>query len=143
MKISAKIKKAWVEAKKARTRAYAPYSKYRVGACLISKNNIFGGCNVENASYGATICAERGAMMKAVSSGVRKFDGLVVVTESGATPCALCLQVISEFCGPQFEITLATPQKIVGQVKLSQLLGFPFRKSDLKRRFHSAFHLRA
>jgi len=142
-KLSNIHKRAWTAANKAQKLAYAPYSNYKVGASLVSGSKIFSGCNVENASYGATICAERGAVLKAVSSGVKSFNSLIVVTKAGAAPCALCLQVLSEFCGPELEIWIATPKKILGQVKLSQLLGFPFRKSDLKRGVKTAFHLRA
>lgn len=134
------IKKAWKAAAKVRLRAYAPYSKYRVGASLIYGKTIISGCNVENASYGATICAERAAILKATSEGLRRPDLLVVVTSNGASPCAMCLQVISEFVGPQFPIVVATPKKIIATVKLSQLLGFPFRESDLRRK--TSFHLR-
>lgn len=137
------LKKAYSMAVKLQKRAYAPYSHYKVGASLWSGNKLYGGCNVENASYGGTICAERSAVLRAVSEGVQKFEGAVVVTKNGATPCALCLQIFSEFCGPEFRIAFGTPSKLLGEVKLSQLLGFPFRRSDLKRRFHSAFHLRA
>ena len=137
------IQKAFRQAQAAQKRAYAPYSKYKVGASIICGNNIISGCNVENASYGATICAERTAATSAVSHGFRSWDGLVVVTSNAATPCALCLQILSEFCGPEFRIFIAHPKRIVAEVKLSQLLGFPFRKSDLKRQFDSAFHLRS
>jgi len=138
------LKKLYKAAIQAQKRAYAPYSKYHVGAALNASGKVIVGCNVENASYGATICAERSAIFSAVSQGYKNFSSLVVVTSNGATPCALCLQVISEFCGPDFAIGYGTPKKFLGTVKLSQLLAFPFRKSDLKRKSTSTkIHLRS
>lgn len=82
----------------ARALAYAPYSKYLVGAAVVTADGtIFTGCNVENASYGLTCCAERTAVFKAVSEGQRDFVGIAVVTETGASCCGACRQVISEF----------------------------------------------
>jgi cytidine deaminase len=87
-----------VEAKAARLLAYAPYSKYLVGAAIATKRgSIFTGCNVENASYGATICAERGAIMKMVSAGERDPIACAVVTADEGSPCGICRQVLSEF----------------------------------------------
>lgn len=87
-------------AKTAAEYAYAPYSNFCVGAALVTEEEIvYTGCNIENASYGATICAERTAIFKAVSEGKRKFSRIAVVSKSGATayPCGMCLQVINEF----------------------------------------------
>jgi cytidine deaminase len=81
-----------------RQRAYAPYSKYHVGAALLGANGkIHTGCNVENASYGLTICAERGAIMAAVGSGTRDFRAIAVATDNGGSPCGACRQVLAEF----------------------------------------------
>lgn len=80
--------------------SYAPYSHFQVGAALLAKNGeVYTGCNVENASYGATICAERTAIFKAVSYGAREFCCIAVVAANGETayPCGICLQVMSEF----------------------------------------------
>ncbi|MFQ6081878.1 MAG: cytidine deaminase [Candidatus Aminicenantia bacterium] len=88
------------QAKKARLKSYAPYSKFKVGASLLTKSgHIFTGTNIENSSFGLTICAERLALFKAVSEGEVTFDTLVVVTESQKPifPCGACLQVFSEF----------------------------------------------
>ena len=87
------------EAKNARELAYAPYSKYKVGAAVMDeKGNIFKGCNIENASYGATMCAERTAIYKAVSEGAKKIKALAVsATDSMPYPCGMCRQVMSEF----------------------------------------------
>jgi cytidine deaminase len=134
MKVSPKIKKIWAAAVKAHKNAYAPYSDFKVGAAFESGGEIFSGCNVENSSYGATICAERGAVLKAVSFGKKKFNDLVVVTSTkrGAPPCALCLQVLSEFCRPDFTIWIANEKQIFEKFKLNELLTHPFKKKDLK-----------
>ncbi len=129
-----KIRKALLTALKARKNAYAPYSRYKVGAAVTVGSRVYSGANVENASYGATICAERGAILKAVSEGAKKIDGVVVTTSNGAAPCALCLQVLTEFADSTLPIYIANAKEIVAVVKLSQLIGFPFRKSDLKKR---------
>lgn len=92
---------AAIAAAKALRNSYSPYSKFKVGAALVSTDNrIFAGTNVENASYGLTICAERSALSAAVTSGVSKFKLLVLVAESDkhVMPCGACLQVLSEFC---------------------------------------------
>jgi cytidine deaminase len=86
------------EAEQVRKRAYVPYSGYPVGAAVLGKSGrIYSGCNVENASYGLTICAERAAIFKAVSEGETEFEALVVVTSNGGTPCGACRQVFFEF----------------------------------------------
>ncbi len=103
-------------AQEARKLAYAPYSKYTVGAALLAKNgSIFTGCNIENAAYTPTSCAERTAFFKAVSEGVKEFDAIAVVggpadveTPSAGTPCGVCRQVMMEFCDPDdFLVILA------------------------------------
>ena len=91
-------------------RSYSPYSQFAVGAALLTDGGkVYTGCNVENASYGMTICAERVAVLKAVSEGHRKFKALAVVGGRGKAvpPCGACLQVLAEFCSPDFPIYLA------------------------------------
>src|SRR2546422_9243128 len=89
-------------AKQARENAHAPYSNFRVGAALLAKSGrVYTGCNVENATYGLTVCAERVAILKAISEGERGFDAIAVVTHTGALtpPCGACLRIIWEVCG--------------------------------------------
>lgn len=94
-------------AKQAAEKAYAPYSNFYVGAALLTKDGqIFQGCNIENASYGATNCAERTAIFKAVSEGHRSFSKIAVIAKDGSTayPCGICLQVMQEFMPDGFVI---------------------------------------
>ncbi len=89
--------------------AYAPYSGYRVGAALVGTSGlVYSGCNVENASLGLTLCAERSAVVKAVSEGENDFAAIVVVTQDGASPCGACRQVLAEF-NPDMDVYMATP----------------------------------
>lgn len=129
-----KIQAAFDAAAKARNNAHAPYSKFRVGAALVLENGeIVSGCNVENASYGGTICAERNAITAAVAQfGTIKPRALVLITDPEAMPCGLCLQVISEFCGLDFPMHLANPQGIQRQVTLRDLFPHPFGPEKLK-----------
>ena len=85
-------------AAQARERAYAPYSQFAVGAALLAKSGrVYTACNVENVSYGLSVCAERAAVFKAVSEGEQEFEAIAVVTETGVTPCGACRQVLREF----------------------------------------------
>jgi cytidine deaminase len=133
-KIPASVQKAYRVAKGMRKAAHAPYSKFRVGAALICETEIIGGCNVENASYGATVCAERVAIFRAVAeSKVRKIRGLVVVTDAKkpAYPCALCLQVMAEFFSPDTPIWIADTKAIREATTFSELLPRPFGPREL------------
>lgn len=129
-----------IEAQKALANAYAPYSKYPVSAALLSHaGDIYLGVNLENASYGLTSCAEIGAFQSAISSGVQKFDTLVICggTESKiATPCGRCRQIIhemAEFSGNEIQIILSTTDlKNIRIINSSDLLPFPFGPKDLK-----------
>jgi cytidine deaminase len=92
-------------AQQAREYAYASYSGFPVGAALLGRSGkVFTGCNVENAAYPLTTCAERTAVTKAVSEGEREFEAIAVVTATGATPCGSCRQILREFAGPDGEL---------------------------------------
>src|SRR4051794_26036738 len=94
----------------ARQQAYAPYSRYLVGAALLAVDGmVIQGCNVENASYGATICAERVALTAAVAQGRREFIALAVATKNGGSPCGLCRQVMAEL-GPEMAVYITDEQ---------------------------------
>ena len=115
-------------AKKAMLGAYAPYSGFRVGAALLcADGTVYTGCNIENASYSPTICAERTAFAKAVSDGKRAFTAIAVcggkdgVITGTCPPCGVCRQVMAEFCRPDFEILLVKPEGYETR-RLSQLL---------------------
>ena len=118
----------------AREKAYAPYSKFHVGACLETESGkLYAGCNVENASYGATNCAERTAFFKAVSEGERSFKRIVIVGGSKGKeleicpPCGICLQVMLEFCNPEeFEVILAVSEQEYEVHLLKELLPMGF-----------------
>lgn len=113
----------------ARKGAYAPYSKFKVGAALESSNGkIFTGCNVENATYGATCCAERVAVYKAVSEGVRSFKRIAIVADmkEPCPPCGICRQVLYEF-SPEMEVIMANTRGKYFAAPLKNLLAFPFR----------------
>ena len=111
-------------ARKVRERAYAPYSNFQVGAALESTSGkVFTGCNVENISYGLTICAERNAVFAAIAAGARSFRRIVVVADSKqpVTPCGACRQVLSEF-SENMEIVSINLQRQKYRAKLSKLL---------------------
>jgi cytidine deaminase len=119
-------------AQDARARAYAPYSHYTVGAALLTRNNhIYGGCNVENASYGATICAERTALVKAISEGEYNFSALAVVTENGAAPCGLCRQMLYEFAPDLLVIIADETGRVHHEMPLHALLPLGFGPAKL------------
>jgi cytidine deaminase len=119
-------------AMKARARAYAPYSQYQVGAALLaSKGQVFTGCNVENASYGATICAERTAVVKAVSEGVLDFSAIVVCTENGGAPCGICRQVLYEFNPAMQVFIINAAGALLRQYRLHDLLPDGFGPTNL------------
>ena len=118
---------------KARENSYSPYSKFKVGAAILTESgNIYSGCNVENCSFGATICAERTAILKAVSEeGEIKIKKVVVVTEPQAEPCGMCLQVIAEFACPECVVLLCDPENILKRMSFRDFLPNPFDPSKL------------
>ena len=118
-------------ARQARRNAYAPYSGFGVGAALRTRSGrVVTGCNVENASYGLTICAERVAVVKAVSEGERDFEVIAVVSRGGASPCGACRQVLSEFSS-DLRVILADLEGDGREFRLSELLPEAFLPSDL------------
>lgn len=116
------------KAKKAMENSYSPYSNFKVGACLLcSDGTVFTGCNIENGSYGATNCAERTAIFKAVSEGKRDFSKIAIVSSSGdlTFPCGICLQVMSEFMIDK-EVILEDNNGDIKIFKVKELLPFAF-----------------
>jgi cytidine deaminase len=108
-------------------RAYAPYSKFLVGAVLVGKDGrIFEGCNVENISFGLTICAERNAVFAAVAAGCRDFEKVVIAADTAdpASPCGACRQVLAEF-NPDMKVVLGTFAGMINSYQLSELLPHP------------------
>lgn len=119
--------------------SYAPYSGFKVGAALLAKDGtVYGGCNIENASYTPTNCAERTAFFKAVSEGIREFDAICIVggkegiLKEYASPCGVCRQVMMEFCNPDtFQIILATSKEQYKIFTLRELLPLGFGPKNL------------
>lgn len=115
-------------------KSYSKYSGFRVGAALLTADGrVFTGCNIENASYSMTVCAERTAVFKAVSEGITKFSAIAVAGSSTddfskpCVPCGACLQVLSEFCGKDFPIILSD-----GVYRLSDFLPYIFSRENMK-----------
>lgn len=121
--------------------SYAPYSNFKVGAALITKEGkIFTGCNVENAAYGPSNCAERTAFFKAISEGELSFEGIMIVggpngiIKDYCAPCGVCRQVMMEFCNPEtFSIFLAKDENDIIEYKLKNLMPLGFGNADLKK----------
>ena len=117
----------------ARKWAYAPYSKYKVGAALLTASGkIYDGVNIENAAYPSGICAERVAVFKAVSEGEREFDAIVVATHNGGTPCGACRQVLAEFNLDTEVIIVTDKGKVTQETSVKDLLPGAFTSSSLK-----------
>lgn len=116
----------------ARQRAYTPYSNYDVGAAVLADDGrIYTGCNVENAVYPLTICAERVAITKAISAGARGIVAVAVATENGGTPCGSCRQVMREFGAPDSPVFIARTDGTFQQRTLEHLLPESFSSADL------------
>ena len=125
-----------LRARRARLNAYAPYSKFRVGAAILaSDGRVFTGCNVENSSYGLTTCAERTAVFKAVSEGARPCKAIAVSTDTDTfvAPCGACRQVLLEFC-PNADLILINSEKRLKTMKVRSLIPMGFTADKLKRR---------
>lgn len=124
------------EARKAREKAYAPYSHFSVGAALLSEDGtVYHGCNIENAAYSMANCAERTAIFKAVSEGVRKFKAIAVVadTEEPCSPCGACRQVMLELLQEDTKIYLGNMKDDMSEWTLKELLPGAFSSKDLER----------
>ena len=116
----------------ARENAYAPYSNYQVGAALLGRSGrVYTGGNVENASYSLTICAERSAVVKAISEGESRFTAIAVATENGGAPCGACRQVLREF-GKKTIVLIADVEGNYRETRVGDLLPDSFSKKDLE-----------
>jgi len=133
MELSIEIKQKLIEAAiQARQWAYAPYSKYAVGAALLTRSGrIYDGVNVENAAYPTTMCAERVAVFKAVSEGEREFEAIAVVTVNGGSPCGSCRQVLAEFGLETLVLIATTEGQLLQETTLGALLPGAFTPKDL------------
>lgn len=131
-----------LEAKKAREQAYAPYSRFKVGAALLTKNGkLYHGCNIENASYSPTNCAERTAFFKAISEGEREFEKIAIVgglegtdADELCAPCGVCRQVMMEFCNPEtFKVILADGKDHQLELTFKDLFPYGFGPDNLDK----------
>ena len=124
-------KELYLEAKKAMEHAYTPFSHFNVGAALLTEDGeVFTGCNIENSTLGATICAERTACVKAISAGKRNFDKIAVVCHDGeVTPCGICRQFLYEFA-PRLTVITGDDEDHLKEYKLNNLLPVGFRLED-------------
>ncbi|MEK4424554.1 cytidine deaminase [Solibacillus sp. FSL K6-1523] len=123
------------QSKVARENAYVPYSKFKVGAALLTEDgNVYHGCNIENASYSMTNCAERTAFFKAVSEGVTKFTAIAIVadTPGPVSPCGACRQVMAEFCSQTMPVYLTNLNGDVQQTTVGDLLPGAFTSEDME-----------
>ena len=130
------------EAKKARQRSYSPYSGFRVGAALLTKGGkVYHGCNIENAAYSPTNCAERTAFFRAIYEGEREFEKIAVVGALGdrepddtCAPCGVCRQVMMEFCDPEtFRVVLANGKDEQLEILLKDLVPYGFGGKNLEK----------
>ncbi|MEQ2526226.1 cytidine deaminase [Robertmurraya yapensis] len=129
-----KLEDLIAESKVAREKAYVPYSKFKVGAALLtSDGKVYHGCNIENAAYSMTNCAERTALFKAISEGDKNFTTLAVVadTDRPVPPCGACRQVITELCPKDMKIVLTNLKGDIKELTLEELLPGAFSPEDL------------
>ncbi len=121
-------------AQQARQKAYAPYSHYLVGAALLTSNGeTHQGCNIENAAYSPTICAERVAIFKAVSEGIQNFDAIAIITSNGSAPCGVCRQVMQEFAPEMVVIVANAEGQVTFEGPLTELLPRGFGPDQLQQ----------
>lgn len=126
------LEKLRTQALKASQNSHSPYSKAKVGSAILTSNHkIYSGCNIENSSYGGTVCAERVAIWKAISEGENHIEKIYVYTEDGWPPCGLCLQVISEFATPETEIIIGDKNQNEKTLKLKDFLPKAFTAKHL------------
>lgn len=129
------IKKMLRLAAEAREKAYVPYSNFRVGACLKTESGAYYlGCNIENAGFTPTNCAERTAMFKAVYEGERDFEAIAIISDSlnYTAPCGVCRQVLAEFCKPDMPVICADRDGNYVVRELSELIPMAFTKADME-----------
>ena len=115
--------------------SYSPYSKFRVGAALLTENgNIYKGANIENAAYGATMCAERVAVYSAIMNKENNFTAIAIAGDSSdfVPPCGSCRQVLLELCGPDLDVIFVKEDKEIKSYKLSELIPFSFGDKQLR-----------
>lgn len=131
-------KDLFILAKDAMKNSYAPYSNYNVGAALLCKSgNTYKGCNIENASYSLTNCAERTAIFSAVASGEKEFEAICIVGGKNgvitdfAMPCGVCRQALAEFCDADFKVYVGISEDEIKEFTLGELLPYSFDKSKL------------
>ncbi len=131
-------KDLFILAKEAMKNSYAQYSNYNVGAVLLCKNsNTYKGCNIENASYSLTNCAERTALFSAIANGEKEFEAICVVGGMNgeitdyAMPCGACRQALAEFCNADFKVYVGISEEEIKEFTLSELLPYSFNKSKL------------
>ena len=128
----------FILAKEAMKNSYAPYSHYNVGAVLLTKNgNTYKGCNIENASYSLTNCAERTALFSAIANGEKEFEAILIVGGKNGVvtdyvmPCGACRQALAEFCNADFTVYVGTNEDDIKEFTLGELLPHSFDKSKL------------
>ncbi len=140
-KLSPEQKQALIrQAMAAREKAVAPYSNFLVGAALLAKNGtVYTGCNIENAAYTPTNCAERTALFKAVSEGVTRFSDIAIVGAKRGevntlvtAPCGVCRQALFEFCGPELNVIMAKTETDYIEASLGELLPYGFGSANIR-----------
>lgn len=131
-------KDLFILAKDAMKNSYAPYSNYNVGAVLLTKNgNVYKGCNIENASYSLTNCAERTALFSAIANGEKEFEAICIIGGKNgeitdyAMPCGACRQALAEFCNADFQVFVGINENDIKEYRLGELLPYSFNKSKL------------